>query len=56
MLKIHADNGWKKKKKTTFKTKCQILAIFRKIPQVDGIKRCVDLNSASIYSSYNILL
>ena len=40
----------------TFKAKWQILAIFRKMPTGGGTNRYVDLNSASICSSYNIIL
>ena len=40
----------------TFKAKLQILAMFRKMPTSGGTNRSIDLNSASIYSSYNIIL
>ena len=40
----------------TFKTKWPILTICRNMPISVGTNRCVDLNSASIYSSYNIIL
>ena len=36
--------------------KCQIIAIVRRMPKRGVTKRCVALNSASIYSSYNIIL
>ena len=39
----------------TFKTKSPILIIFWNMPISEGTNRCVDLSSASIYSSYNII-
>ena len=40
----------------TFKAKWSILVIFRKMTTSEGRNRCEDLNSASIYSSYTIML
>ena len=39
----------------TFKVKWQFFAIFRKMLTIGGTNSYVDLNSASIYSSYNII-